>query len=212
LSDSWWQAVVYDITRVAHHFGREFFPRFVFISPIHAGGSVQPAFWDLGFCQNEGLRVMRLGHVGLEQPIREGGGYSGLITLIALIAILVYGFKFIGRMRKQVEGDKQEERFIAAIGASLFANLAAFFGISFFDRTIVAWSALLAIIAAATLAVRIPQPVIETVATGGQGAKFRPALSAPAMGAPSAIHSAAAGDSRSKMFLQSTGTWGREGA
>jgi hypothetical protein len=40
------------------------------------------------------------------------------------------------------------------LGASLFANVVAFFGISYFDQTIVAWYALLAMIYAATISVR----------------------------------------------------------
>ncbi len=80
---------------------------------------------------------------------------GGLIPLIALIAILVFGFKYIGRMREKVEGDKQEERFIWAVGASLFANLVAFWGISYFDQIIVPWYALLAIITVVTAGARV---------------------------------------------------------
>lgn len=98
---------------------------------------------------------------------------AGLIPLIALLAILVYGFKYIGRTRRHFEGDKKQEFFVWAIGASVFANLAAFFGISYFDQTIVPWYALLAMIAAVTAAARKPQEEMATApATAGMGAKL----------------------------------------
>ncbi|MGA9882404.1 MAG: hypothetical protein WBQ34_01665 [Candidatus Acidiferrales bacterium] len=102
---------------------------------------------------------------------------SGLIPLIALIAILVFGFKYIGRMRKLVEGNKQEEWFIWAIGASLFANLVAFWGISYFDQTIVPWYAVLAIISVMTLAARKPSRA-EEPAVVGMMPNYGPALAA----------------------------------
>jgi hypothetical protein len=82
----------------------------------------------------------------------------GLIPLIALLTIIVLGFKYLGRARRAVEGEKGEERFIWAMGACLFANLVAFFGISYFDQTIVAWYAILAMIGTTTASVRIAQP------------------------------------------------------
>jgi hypothetical protein len=74
----------------------------------------------------------------------------GLIPLIAFLAILVYGFKYLGRARRYCEGDRKQELFIWAIGASLFANVVAFFGIGYFDQIIVAWYALLAMISTVT--------------------------------------------------------------
>ena len=79
---------------------------------------------------------------------------AGLIPLLALLAILVYGFKYLGRARKACEGDRKQELFVWAIGASLFANVVAFMGIGYFDQIIVAWYALLAMISAVTLAAR----------------------------------------------------------
>ncbi len=79
---------------------------------------------------------------------------SGLIPLIAFLAILVYGFKYLGKARRYCDGDKKQEFFIWAIGASLFGNLVAFFGIGYFDQIIVAWYALLAIIAATAFSTR----------------------------------------------------------
>jgi hypothetical protein len=79
---------------------------------------------------------------------------SGLIPLLCFLAIIVFGFKYLGRARRASAGDKRQAWFIWALGASLFANVVAFFGISYFDQTIVVWYALLAMIPAAVLGVR----------------------------------------------------------
>jgi hypothetical protein len=86
---------------------------------------------------------------------------SGLIPLVALISMLVMGFKYLGRMRKYLEGqaDRKQELFIWALSASLLANLVAFFGISYFDQTVVAWYSLLTMITVTTLPVRQPDAV-----------------------------------------------------
>ena len=114
---------------------------------------------------------------------------SGLVPLIALIAIIVYGFKYVGRMRKQIEGNDKEEWFIWAMGASLFANFVAFWGISYFDQTIVPWYALLAIISTMTLAARKPAeerakspagvPAAQSIRPATGLAKYGLALAAP---------------------------------
>jgi len=70
---------------------------------------------------------------------------GGLIPLLAFLAVIVFGFKYIGRARRMAP-QRQQELFAWAIGAALFTNVVAFFGIGYFDQTIVAWYALLAII------------------------------------------------------------------
>ena len=74
---------------------------------------------------------------------------SGLIPFLLFLAILVYGFKYLGRARRAVAKDKTKALFMWALGSALFANVVAFFGISYFDQTIVAWYGLLAMISAA---------------------------------------------------------------
>jgi hypothetical protein len=71
---------------------------------------------------------------------------AGLIPLVAFVAMIVMGFKYVGRARRASKGDKRQQLFIWALGSSLFANVVAFFGISYFDQTIVAWYGLLAMI------------------------------------------------------------------
>jgi len=79
---------------------------------------------------------------------------AGLIPLLAFLAIIVFGFKYIGRARKAACHNRGQELFLWAIGAALFANAVAFFGIDYFDQTIVAWYTLLAMIPIAALAAR----------------------------------------------------------
>lgn len=78
---------------------------------------------------------------------------AGLIPLLSFLAIIVFGFSYVGKARRSA-GDRKQQLFIWAIGASLFANVVAFFGISYFDQTIVAWYALLAMIHAAAISAR----------------------------------------------------------
>jgi hypothetical protein len=86
---------------------------------------------------------------------------AGLIPFILLLMIIVLGFKYVGRMRRfaQTGEDTKQEFFVWAFGASLFANVVAFFGISYFDQTIVAWYALLALICTVTLPARSAKAV-----------------------------------------------------
>jgi hypothetical protein len=75
---------------------------------------------------------------------------GGLVTLMLFIGILAYGFQRIGLARKACKNDLKTQRFVWALGACLFANVVAFFGITYFDQTQVTWFSLLAMIAAAT--------------------------------------------------------------
>ena len=79
---------------------------------------------------------------------------AGLIPLLSFLAMIVFGFKYLGIARRTAKADRKQELFIWALGASLFANVVAFFGIGYFDQTIVAWYALLAMIHAAATSVR----------------------------------------------------------
>jgi hypothetical protein len=82
---------------------------------------------------------------------------SGLIPFVLLIAILVYGFKYLGRARRAAERDKKRTLFIWSICAALFAHVVSFIGISYWDQTQVAWAALLAMISAIVVNSRKPK-------------------------------------------------------
>ncbi|MGA6980003.1 MAG: hypothetical protein WCC95_10530 [Candidatus Sulfotelmatobacter sp.] len=76
---------------------------------------------------------------------------SGLLPFLLFVATLVYGFKFVGKARRAASRmkDKQNALFFWAIGSALFANVVAFLGISYFDQSMVAWYAFLAMLSAA---------------------------------------------------------------
>lgn len=76
---------------------------------------------------------------------------SGLLPFMFFFAVLVYSFKFLGRARRSPQTDKQAALTMWAFGAALFANVVAFFGISYWDQTMVPWYALLAMISALTV-------------------------------------------------------------
>ncbi len=77
-----------------------------------------------------------------------GAGTSGGFLNFALfIAVIVYGFKVIGGARKLAEKYPADLRLIWVLGVALFANTVAYFGIVYFDQAIVAWYALLTMIA-----------------------------------------------------------------
>lgn len=82
---------------------------------------------------------------------------GGLIPLLAFVTIIVVGFKYIGRARRTAP-QRPQELFAWAIGAALFANVVSFFGIGYFDQTIVAWYALLVIIPVVVPSVRKSRP------------------------------------------------------
>lgn len=89
---------------------------------------------------------------------------SGLIPLIAFLAILVFGFKYVGRTLRYYQPEKSQQFFVWAIGASLFANTVAFFGISYWDQIVVVWLATLAIISAVTLPGQKPAKAVSDLA------------------------------------------------
>jgi hypothetical protein len=72
---------------------------------------------------------------------------SGLLPFILFLAIIVYGFKYLGKARRAAS-DRKHQILAWALGATLFANVVAFFGISYWDQTQVVWYGLLAAISA----------------------------------------------------------------
>jgi hypothetical protein len=90
-----------------------------------------------------------------------GGGF---LTFSLFLAVMVHAFKRVGRSRKLVQKSRTDERLIWALGVSLFANSVGFFGIIYFDQSILAFYCVLAAIAAtaafASEPVRAP---VETV-------------------------------------------------
>jgi hypothetical protein len=77
---------------------------------------------------------------------------SGLLGFILFMAILVYGFKYLGKARRTAT-NKRQALFFWALGSALLAHVVSFFGISYWDQSVVGWYALLAFIGA----VAVPQ-------------------------------------------------------
>jgi hypothetical protein len=72
---------------------------------------------------------------------------GGLLSLILFIAIIVYGFKYLGKARHAAL-DKKQALFFWSLAVALFVHVVSFFGISYWDQSIVGWYALLAFIGA----------------------------------------------------------------
>lgn len=83
---------------------------------------------------------------------------SGLLPFILFVSILVYGFKYTGRSRRAVAGNKRDVLLFWSFGGALFAHVVGFFGITYFDQTSVVWYSLLAIISAGYAFARQPKP------------------------------------------------------
>ena len=77
----------------------------------------------------------------------EGGG---LLALVLLILILSRAFRSVGLARVAFEDDKHKQLLFWCLGAALFAQADAFFGISYYDQSIVSWYLLLVIVIACT--------------------------------------------------------------
>jgi F0F1-type ATP synthase assembly protein I len=90
---------------------------------------------------------------------------SGLVPLILFIALIVCGFKYIGRARKARRSFVRGERFTWALGCALLAHVCAFFGTAYFDQLIVVWYVLLAIISATC--VPVLKASVSTMETEG---------------------------------------------
>jgi len=92
---------------------------------------------------------------------------GGLITLILFVAIYTRGFVAIGKAREQVSGDTHQEWFLWCLGAVLFANVVASFGINYMVQLLTLFCPLLACISVATFEAR--QAAVPSVEALPQG-------------------------------------------
>lgn len=77
-------------------------------------------------------------------------GYTGgLLAFICFLALISWSFSRLGKARK-IAADEKSQWLLWCLGASLFANVVAFFGINYFDQSHIAWFALLAMVSALT--------------------------------------------------------------
>jgi len=97
--------------------------------------------WDMWDAQNMYVSVAEAG---------------GLAALVFFILVISRSFARLGDARKQAKDGKQEW-FIWFLGAALFANVVAFFGVNYFDQSRMAWFALIAMICACTTPILNPE-------------------------------------------------------
>ena len=106
---------------------------------------------------------------------------GGLASVIMFIAILWQSFRALGIARNAAEDDLKLERLVWAFGATIFANLVSFFGIWYFDQSILVWYAVLAMICAitATVLARAPETAGEALDQAPPWARGRVPLGVP---------------------------------
>lgn len=80
---------------------------------------------------------------------------GGLITFALFITILVCTFRRVGRSMDVVRKSKRDSRLMWSIGTCVFANVVGFFGIVYFDQSILIWYSVLAMVSA-TAAIGVP--------------------------------------------------------
>jgi len=78
------------------------------------------------------------------------GETGGLLAFIFLLAIISRGFRSVGIARAAFPDDKSQQWAYWMLGAALFSQCVAFFGISYYDQTVADWYALLVIIIVST--------------------------------------------------------------
>jgi hypothetical protein len=75
---------------------------------------------------------------------------GGLLAFVLFVWFIVVAYKRIGRARAASEGDAPQERLMWALGVTLFSITVAFFGIIFFDQSVLAWYLVIALISTVT--------------------------------------------------------------
>lgn len=90
--------------------------------------------WDMWDVQNQ---YVNIGYAG------------GIVAFACFLAVISWSFSRLGKARKMATDDRSQW-LLWCLGASLLANVVAFFGINYFDQSHIAWFALLAMISAQT--------------------------------------------------------------
>ena len=78
------------------------------------------------------------------QFVAEGFA-GGMVCFTCFVAMFVLCFKGLGRARRAVAGSGRQEWLVWLLGATLFAQLLAYFGIDYFDQSRLVWYLLLVI-------------------------------------------------------------------
>ena len=82
----------------------------------------------------------------------SAGVNGGVLTFCLFISLLALAYRAVGRARALAE-TRATQLHVWALGAGLFANTVAFFGIVYFDQSAIVWYALLAMISATSASI-----------------------------------------------------------
>jgi hypothetical protein len=118
-------------------------------------------FWDWWLVGTKDIGSWGWSMWDLSDTYVSQGESGGLLALIFFVAVIVGCFSRIGRARRRASGTSREWD-MWLLGVALYANVMAFFGVSYWDQTEVVWFTLLAILCAATGAV-LPQKVARKI-------------------------------------------------
>lgn len=117
--------------------------------------------WWLFGAKNPGSWGWEMGDISNAYVNAAASG--GLLAFIFFLAIFWQAFRLIGLARKkaEVDEDRKTELMVWAFGATLFSTAVSYFGIWYFDQSILIWYALLAMIGAITATALAQAPATE---------------------------------------------------
>jgi hypothetical protein len=95
------------------------------------------------------------------------GESGGLAALVCYVLVIWRVFARIGDARKRAT-DRNQEWFLWLLGAAMFANVVAFFGVNYFDQVRMAWFALIAMVCATSTPLFRRQNSVKDSGTGTQ--------------------------------------------
>lgn len=107
-------------------------------------------FWDWWLIGTNNTFTWGWDMWDLSNQFVNEGEVGGLATLVLFILVIAWSFGRLGKARKAARNEPKRQWFFWFLAAALFANVVAYFGISYFDQTQLAWYSLLAFIIAGT--------------------------------------------------------------
>jgi hypothetical protein len=119
-------------------------------------------FWDWWLIGTRDIGSWGWSMWDLSDMYVSQGESGGLVALVFFIAIICRSFSRLGKMRKTAKGIKQQWLFWL-FGTALYANVMAFFGVSYWDQMGAAWLALLAMISVVTMPTPKKKVEIDTL-------------------------------------------------
>lgn len=76
----------------------------------------------------------------------SAGTSGGLISLLLFIAVIAVGFRVLGKARRDFQGDRDRQWQLWCMSCTMFAHSVGFFGIWYFDQSVVVWYVFLGLI------------------------------------------------------------------